>query len=250
MSKKIVLFLLALFMLLALSIPTIAYGGGEGRFVYDDADILTTTEEYRLEDKLSSISRQYGAQISIIILDNCVGSIDSYVEDIYDGMGLGYGVDHDGVLLLVCMDVREYRILSNGFAASAISTDDIDEIGDYIVSYLSDGDYYRAFERFADRCEYYLNGYINGFPFDFLKCGLISLGIGAAVGLITVLIMKAQLKSVRKKHDANVYVKSGSMHITRAGDYFLYRNLSKTAKQTSNSSSSGGGSRSVGGGRF
>jgi uncharacterized protein len=237
-------------MLLALSIPTIAYGGGEGRFVYDDADILTTTEEYRLEDKLSSISQQYGAQISIITLDNCVGSIDSYVEDIYDDMGLGYGEDHDGVLLLVCMDVREYRILSNGFAASAISTDDIDEMCDYIVSYLSDGDYYRAFERFADRCEYYLNGYINGFPFDFLKYGLISLGIGAAVGLITVLIMKAQLKSVRKKHDANVYVKSGSMHITRAGDYFLYRNLSKTAKQTNNSSSSGGGSRSVGGGRF
>jgi uncharacterized membrane protein YgcG len=90
MSKRIVLFLLTLFMLLALSIPTIAYGGGEGRFVYDDADILTTTEEYRLEDKLSSISRQYGAQISIITLDNCVGSIDSYVEDIYDDMGLGY----------------------------------------------------------------------------------------------------------------------------------------------------------------
>lgn len=250
MSKRIVLFLLTLFIFLALSIPTIAYGGGEGRFVYDDADILTTTEEYRLEDKLSSISRQYGAQISIITLDNCVGSIDSYVEDIYDDMGLGYGEDHDGVLLLVCMDVREYRILSNGFAASAISTDDIDEIGDYIVSYLSDGDYYRAFERFADRCDYYLDGYLNGFPFDFLKYGLISLGIGAAVGLITVLIMKAQLKSVRKKHDANVYVKSGSMHITRAGDYFLYRNLSKTAKQTNNSSSSGGGSRSVGGGRF
>lgn len=248
MSKRIVLFLLTLFMLLALSIPTIAYG--EGRFVYDDADILTTTEEYRLEDKLSSISRQYGAQISIITLDNCVGSIDSYVEDIYDDMGLGYGEARDGVLLLVCMDVREYRILSNGFAASAISTDDIDEIGDHIVSYLSDGDYYRAFERFADRCDYYLDGYLNGFPFDFLKYGLISLGIGAAVGLITVLIMKAQLKSVRKKHDANVYVKSGSMHITRAGDYFLYRNLSKTAKQTSNSSSSGGGSRSVGGGRF
>ena len=250
MSKRIVLFLLTLFMLLAFSVSSVAYATEIHGGLYDGADLLTYSEEQALQSRLSSISQQYGAQISIIILDNCVGSIDSYVEDIYDDMGLGYGEDHDGVLLLVCMDVREYRILSNGFAASAISTDDIDEMCDYIVSYLSDGDYYRAFERFADKCEYYLNGYINGFPFDFLKYGLISLGIGAAVGLITVLIMKAQLKSVRKKHDANVYVKSGSMHITRAGDYFLYRNLSKTAKQTSNSSSSGGGSRSVGGGRF
>ena len=128
--------------------------------------------------------------------------------------------------------------------------DAIDRIGDSITPYLSDGAYLQAFEKYADKCDYYLDGYLNGFPFDFLKVGLISLGIGAAIGLITVLIMKAQLKSVRKKQDANVYVKSGSMHITRAGDYFLYRNLSKTAKQTNNSSSSGGGSRNVGGGKF
>ena len=183
-------------------------------------------------------------------VDYTDGYIGRYVEQVYDEMGLGYGENHDGILLLVCMSTREYRILSNGFAASAITMDAIDKIGDYITPDLSDGYYFDAFEKFADKCEYYLDGYLNGFPFDFLKFGLISLGVGAAVGLITVLIMKAQLKSVRRKQDANVYVKSGSMHITRAGDYFLYRNLSKTARQTNNSSSSGGGSRNVGGGKF
>ena len=250
MKKRIALFLLAFVMLLAFSIPTLAYSGGEGGFVYDDADLLSTYEENGLRNKLSALSQRYGAEISIMTVDYTDRYIDGYIEDVYDDMGLGYGENHDGVLLLVCMSTREYRILSNGFAASAITMDAIDKIGDYITPYLSDGDYFTAFEKYADKCDYYLDGYLNGFPFDFLKFGLISLGVGAAVGLITVLIMKAQLKSVRKKQDANVYVKSGSMHITRAGDYFLYRNLSKTARQTNKSSSSSGGSRNVGGGRF
>ena len=38
-----------------------------------------------------------------------------------------------GVLLLICMDVREYRILSNGFAGVAIDPDDISKISDEIV---------------------------------------------------------------------------------------------------------------------
>lgn len=41
------------------------------------------------------------------------------------------------------------------------------------------------------------------------------------------------------------------MTITRSGDYFMYRNLTKTQRQKSSSSSSGGGSsRSTGGGSF
>ena len=250
MSKKLILLFLASLMLLAFSIPTLAYSGEAESFVYDDADILTPYEELRLDAKLSVISEKYGAEISIMTVDYTDGYIGGYIEQVYDEMGLGYGENHDGVLLLVCMSTREYRILSNGFAASAISMDAIGKIGDYITPDLSDGYYFDSFNKFADKCDYYLDGYINGFPFDFLKYGLIYIGVGAAVGLITVLVMKFQLKSVRKKNDANVYVKSGSMHITRAADYFLYSNLSKTPRQTNNSSSSSGGSRNVGGGRF
>lgn len=62
---------------------------------------------------------------------------------------------------------------------------------------------------------------------------------------------KKQLKSVQKQSKANAYVKAGSMKITKSGDYFMYRNLTKTQRQKSSSSSSGGGSsRSTGGGSF
>jgi hypothetical protein len=76
--------------------------------------------------------------------------------------------------------------------------------------------------------------------------------VGVVIALIAVSSMKAQLKSVRRQNQANAYVKSGSMNITRAGDYYMYRTVTRSPKPKSNSSSSSssGGSRNVGGGRF
>jgi len=147
------------------------------------------------------------------------------------------------------MDSREYRILSNGFAAQAIGMDQIDAISEAIVSDLSDENYADAFIDFADNCAYYLDGYLNGFPFNTGKNLLISLIAGAVAGIITAFVLKNQLKSVRQQKQANVYIKSGSMQLTTSRDLFLYRQVSRTQKQSSNSSGSGS-SRNVGGGKF
>ena len=243
---SLVFALLLLFGTTVCSFAEIRYGEA---FVYDEADLLTASELRSLSERLSAISQSYNAQVTVVTVPSSDYDVDILVEDIFDDWFLGYGKNRDGVLLLVCMNPREYRILSNGFAADAITMEYIDEIGEDIVSNLSAGDYYDAFNTYADRCEYYLDGFVNGFPFDFAESLAVSVVIGVVIGLIVVFIMKAQLKSVRKKNHANVYVKSGSMHITRAGDYFLYRRVSKTPRQTK-SSSSGGSSRNVGGGSF
>ena len=149
------------------------------------------------------------------------------------------------------MDVREYRILSNGFAGDAIGMSEIDAISEAIVSDLSGGDYAGAFETFARRCDDYLEGYRNGFPFAFGTNLLIALAIGLAAGLVTVLVMKSQLKSVRRQDQANVYVRPGSMQLTVSHDLFLYRDVSRRKRETSSSSGSrSGGSRNIGGGSF
>lgn len=224
---------------------------GSGTLVYDEANLLSHTEETGLNAKLQSVSRTYNAQIVVVTLAALGSSdIDGYIEYLYDSMGFGYGSGHDGVLLLVAMDVREYRILSNGLAADAISVSDIDAISEAIVSDLSDGDFVGAFDEFADQCAYYLDGHINGFPFDFGGNLMIALVIGAVAGVVVAFILKGQLKSVRKQNRADDYVKAGSMQITNHSDLFLYRNISRTKKQTSSSSRSGGSSRNIGGGSF
>ena len=231
-------------------VPAADTSEAEEYFLYDEADLLNDTEEAALEKKLADVSGTYDAQIVVCTIASMDGAdIDRYLDHLYDTMGFGYGKNHDGVLLLVCMDPREYRILSNGFAGVAIDGDAIDTMGDAFVSDLSDGNYAAAFLEFADQCVYYLDGHLNGFPFNFGKNLLISLAIGIAVGLIVAFILKSQLKTVRRQDQANVYVKQGSMNLTHQSDIYLYRTVSRTKRQSS-SSGSGGTARSRGGGSY
>ena len=250
MKRKIISFLLVMLFCLSLTVSVFAKDADE-QFLFDEADILTRSEEAELAEKLEDISHTYEAQIVIVTMDSLSGvDIDDYVEYLYDSVGFGYGEDHDGILLLVCMAEREYRILSNGAANDAIADGEIGKICDAIEGHLSDGDYAKAFGVFLDKCEYYLDGHVNGYPFNFGKTLLICLVIGLVVGVIVALVLASQLKSVRKQIRANDYVKPGSMQITIHNDMFLYRNVTRTKKQSNNGSSGGGSSRSVGGGSF
>ena len=250
MKKRILSLLLVC--TLAAGMALCAFAVDNTGFVYDEAGLLSPSEAASLSHKLAEVSKQYQAQIIVHTVDAVAGGdADLYLEYWYDSNQFGYGNNRDGVLLLICMDSRDYRILSNGYAGRAIDPGTIDAIGDTIVSDLSDGNYYNAFESFADECAYYLDGYINGFPFDYSKSAIISLIIGIVISMIVSGVLKGQLKSVRQQHAADNYVRSGSMKVTVHNDFFLYRTVSRTAKPKNNSSGSRrGSSRSTGGGKF
>lgn len=253
MTRKIIA--LCFVLALCLSLTAWVSAAQKDRFVYDEADLLTAAEEAALNRKLSQISQAYNAQVVVATYHSTNGkSMDRFVDHVYDSKGLGYGQNRDGVLLVVCMNLREYQIIGNGMASKAIDSSTCERIGDRIAPDLSDGDYAEAFDRFAEECDYYLDGYINGFPFDFGMNLVIALVIGLIVGLIVAFILKAQLKSVRGQNQAHAYVKPDSMRLTTRRDLYLYRNVSRTKIQKNTSSGSsrsrGGGSRSRGGGSF
>ena len=224
------------------------------QFLYDEADLLTDSEEVTLVEKLKDVSRACNAQLVVVTIASMDGGdIDSYVDYLYDSMGFGYGENHDGVLLLVCMDPREYRILSNGYAGTAIGPDQIDTLCDFMETYLPNGHYTSAFHSFADQSGEFLEYYLVGSPFKVGKSLAISLIIGIIAGLIVAFILKGQLKSVRKQDQAHRYVKPGSMMVNIQYDIFLYRTVTCTKKQKrveSTSSGSGDTARSKGGGSF
>lgn len=246
--KNIIKYILLILVLsLGLSTPVLAKAS---TMVYDDADLLTDSEEDELNEKLSSISDEFKAEVVVFTVETTDGvNVDRYVRNLYDREGFGYGSERDGVMLLLCMDTRDYRILSNGYAGVAIDEDDIDDIGDSIVSELSSGDYYEAFDEYAEWCDHYLNKYVNN-PFDFRGTITFSLIAGLVISLIVVLILKGQLKSVRRQHLANDYVRSGSMNVTHSREIYLYRKVTSRRKESNNSSSGSGSSRSTGGGKF
>lgn len=249
MKRKLFSVLLILVLCLSMAVSASA---ANGHHIYDEADLLNNGEESVLERELARLSDTYDAQLVVVTLDSAEGRpIEYLVDDVYDGMDFGTGSDRDGVLLLVCMDIREYQILSNGYAGVAIDEYDIGRICDAIEPDLSDGDYAEAFEKFADRCAYYLDGHRNGFPFRLGRNLLIALAVGCVAGLIVALVLKGQLKSVHRQNRAHSYVRSGSMNVRVSRDIYLYRNVTRIRKESGSSSrSSGGSSRSKGGGSF
>ena len=227
--------------------------GDEFGLLVDNANLLTDAEEAALRNRLAQLTETYQAEVIVITMLSLQGeNADYVVETLYDQLQYGCGPDRDGVMLMVSMDEWEYRNLSNGFASDAIGPDEIEDIGEVVAAKLSDGEYAKAFNKFADGCEYYLDGHINGFPFNFGGNLLIALVIGLIVGVIVAFVLKGQLKTVRKKYRANDYVKAGSMKLTVAHDLYLYRNVRRTQRQSSSSGSGSrsGSSRSVGGGKF
>lgn len=220
-------------------------------FVLDEAGLLSDDETAALTQNLQSLSGTYQCQIVLVTVPAVAQSdISAYASNMYDQYDIGYGQDKTGILLMVCMNPREFRIVSNGSAANVLTDGRISSITERITPYLSDGDYAAAFNVFAQRCDYYYDGEINGFPFKTGQNIIISLVIGLIAGLIVAFVLKGQLKSVKKQDQANAYVRQGSMELTQSKDIYLYSNITRTAKQQSSSSSGSGSSRNIGGGSF
>lgn len=219
----------------------------------DQAELLSETEQVKILKKLDEISLEYEADVVIVTVEDLKSyTAEQFADDFFDYGGYGLGEDKSGVLLLISTDDREWYISGSGFCVDAFDSNTIEDIGDEITDDLADGNYADAFTTFADECEYYLNGHINGFPFNIGKSIIISLAIGLVIALITTLYMKGQLKSVKPQNTAGNYVKDGSMSVNVARDFFIYRHISRIRKPQNNNNhrSSSGRTHSGGGGRF
>lgn len=80
--------------------------------------------------------------------------------------------------------------------------------------------------------------YENKDPLPISSYFLIAAVVGLIAAIITVLILRGQLKSVKKAKNASRYVNVGSFLLTEKRDIFLYSTISKTPKPQNNSSKS------------
>lgn len=267
--KKIIAVLfclcLALCFTLSVSAETIPDERLQPRLV-DGADILTEAEEDDLNAMLDSISEELQFDVVIATTYGLNGEyIRDAADDYFDYNGFGYGSNADGCVLLVDMEGREWWISTCGYGLTALTDAGIEYIGEQIEGDLSDGNYYYAFETYAELCEDFVNQARTGNPYDtgnmpkegynWFFCIVLSLIIGFVIALIATLVMKSKLKSVRRQPAAKDYLVAGSMNVTSSRDIFLYRNVSRRAKPkessgSSSHSSSSGRSHGGGGGSF
>lgn len=232
----------------------------------DNADLLASGEEKQLLEKLDSISERQGLDIVVVTVPSTGNrSPMVYADDFYDRVGYR----KDGILLLISMEERDWYISTAGYGITAITDAGRECLADRFVGYLSDGDYLRAFEIYADGCDEFIDqartgepydvGNLPKEPFDLLPCLIISLVLALIVALIVTGVMRSGLKSVRFKRSAAGYVKTGSLKLTESRDLYLYTHVSRIPRPQNNSSpgtgssthtSSSGTTHGGGGGKF
>ena len=232
----------------------------------DGADILTDSEEAKLLSKLDTVSEEL--QFDIVIATTYglgEGYIRDVADDYYDYNGFGYGANADGCILLIDMEGRDWWISTCGYGLTALTDAGIQYIGDQFESDLTNEDYYEGLNTYIDLVEDFVNQAETGKPYDSGNLpkekynwffGIVfSLGAGFLIALISVLVMKGKLKSVRRQPAAHDYLVPGSMNVTLSRDMYLYRNVTRRAKPkessgSSSHSSSSGRSHGGGGGSF
>lgn len=221
--------------------------------VVDEAGLLDYEEEQELQERLSEIAEEYQSDVVVATVNSCEGmDVQSFTDRYYYENGYGYGPEIDGIILLVSMQERRFHLATRGSAIDTFTDYGLEVIDEEITPYLSDGEYAKAFEKFADLAEEFLEEDEEGRPYDTNHTYkqesvesaiyfLFALGIGLFAAVVTLIILYQQLRSVRVKNEARDYVRSGSFRVTRANDIFLYRTVSRSRIQQDSSGGSGRG---------
>ncbi len=232
--------------------------------VVDRAGLIPDEKEQELLKKCDEISERQSVEVTIVTVNSIGGRTSrEYADDYYDYSGFGIDDTRSGILLLISMENRDWAISTTGLGISYFT----DKGQEYMVSefkgYLSDGDYYKAFDMYADLCDMFITEAKDDRPYDvdhmpehslvpfrevaFEKLITIlpaSLILAFIIWLIICTIEKHKLTSVHFKGQADDYIRKGSFVINQRNDTFLYKHTTKRYNPPSESSGGGGGGSS------
>ena len=175
-----------------------------------------------------------------------------YAKAIYKRCDYGYGSDKDGIMFIVSMAERRSELIAFGYGNTALTDYGREYILDEVVPSLSDGDYNKSFNTFADLISAFLKEARENVPFDVdhpakltffsrILPYLMSFGIAFIVALIICSVKAASMKTAAKKTSASDYMEPGSFHLTKKRDYYLYTTTHRVKREKQENSSGGGG---------
>jgi uncharacterized protein len=211
-------FSLALCLLILLLLPVSA--SASSQYVIDEAHLLTEQEVMELDAGCRQFRETSNMDLVFLTVDT-LGGIPAmvYADDYFDAH-----YAEDGILLLVAMEEREWHISTCGTAIEAFSDIDLSSMEDSLVSKLSNGKYFKAFQTFLSDAEYY---WCNEEVSD-LDAGLFfGVPSGAVIALIVLFIMRSNMNTKRSQRSAGNYEVEGSFNLRRHQDLFLYSKTSK-----------------------
>lgn len=239
--------------------------------LYDEYGVLSADEYNTVLEALNVVSDRFQVDTSIAVVNSIAADgyddIAAYADDLFDAYGYGTGENKDGILFVVAMEERKWALSTHGLAIQYVTDKGNEYLQEQFLSFLSNGDYERAFLAYAEGCDYlyaertgqkpsdYFNksdsydGDQDFYDEDYDSYEPVSVGrrleitaryipiallVGFLLSMIPMGIMKAKLRTVQQKSGAADYVDRDSLRITDTRDIFLYRTVNRTKRAQEN----------------
>lgn len=252
MKRKILIVLLVLSLL---SIPFVA--AADLGYVTDKANLLTPEQIQSLEQISQDAAAKYGVDVYVITVEDYSdygsGDVFEVSYQLYHQYNLGNGADRNGILLLLSMEYRDYALFVYGPDAEyAFSDYALQKLEEEFLDDLGWDDWYGGLYDYADTCRDYLGKAAAGEPVQQnpMKYVPVVILISVVIAFIVCSILKAQMKSVFKKVEADSYTDEAGLNLSGSRDQYTHTTTSRTKISSSNSSSRSGGGGSGRSGKF
>jgi len=225
-----------------------------GSRLVDNAELLDAAEEARLLQQLDEISQRQQLDVVVVTVNSLDGkSAMDYADDFFDYNGYGFGENHDGILLLVSTEQRDWWISTTGYGITAFTDAGLEYISEQVIPKLSEGQYGKAFDIFVEKCDDFITQARSGEPYDvnnmpkdpfrFGLCLFISVFVGLFTAGCVIWGLQRQLNTVHAQPGAENYFLLSAPQLTINKEIYLYSTMSSRPKPKFNESS-GSGSRS------
>lgn len=257
--KKIITISVFAILLFTVAVWTPEKVNAENYFVYDEAGLLSDTEEEELDNQIYALIEDTGWNIYAVTIDDAQGfSTAAFADALYENWA---GIDTDGFLVLIDMDNREIYLSTSGIAVRYLYDERVERVLDAGYSYVSNGEYASCLSEMIGSVEYY---YGKGIPEDQynydVETGAISQYYvltwmeAVPVLLLAALVGLGIYKGISKSYLLNgtdyeyPYTKYGNVNLTKHADHFLRQSVVHQRIQT-NTGGGGGGPHGGGGHR-
>lgn len=245
-------------------------GYAASKYLFDRAGVMTDSEQSYVNDYLENVSDEEDVDvIAVITYGYDEEDLVAFADDFYDYGGFGRGDDRDGVIFAIDLKDREMVLVTTGYCTEAVTDYGEDIIYDYMTDNLRSGNYVEALTyNYADTVADFVDMARDGAAVDknmpghdgydwyqdpdgytsesgnqefglstegkVGSSGVIAIVVGAIAGLFSSQRKKGELKTVKKKTQANSYARRDSLVLTRSQDRFLYSSVAVTPRPKNN----------------
>lgn len=213
--------------------------------IFDEANILTESEVEKLESLAEEASEKQKADFVILTTDGEHGiDLEAYMDDFTEEQQIGYD-PVEGNAVLLGIDLKESDVMIMGFekGKERVDNDRAAQIREKITPYLSDENFFTAFEIFITTTERYMRYRPGVDPDNIMFKTSWQIAFAVLLGAIITFIMVRNINPKVTTTPAT-YRNDQLTRILRRRDRYVRTSVTKSYRPRNNNR--GGGS---GGGR-